>query len=141
MAPNDQAQKSLQIAEIARQTAGQEIPAGATFRAFHRFIAEVAGTQCEHSARNGHMITETAHKCGIVLAEAELDILDNLDVEVDFDAKLAAVAITVIPVERYLGVKASVRTAVARSATRPKRRPRRAHVAPGRPLAGVPAPR
>ena len=106
MSVNTPAQKSLQVEEIARQLTAGEIPTpaeNATFRSFHRFVANVAGRPCEHIARNGHMVAGTAHKCGIVMAEDELDTLPET---VDIEARLAAVAITVIPVSRYLGVKA-----------------------------------
>jgi len=73
---------------------------------FDRFIAMVADRPCEHAKRNGHITPEAAARCGNILALDELTELDNLDVEVDMDAKLAAVAITVVTRTRFKGLRA-----------------------------------
>src|SRR5579862_8404982 len=103
MAPNDQAQKNLQLAEITRQLAEVKITPDMTSVPFKRFVALVAGQLCEHSNKNGHMIPGAAAKCGLTMAQDELATIPEA---IDMDARLAAVAVSILPKERHLGVKA-----------------------------------
>ena len=57
---------------------------------------------CTHGTKNGHITLEAATGCALALAEAELMALPE---DIDQDAKLAAVAVTITTKPRYIGVK------------------------------------
>jgi hypothetical protein len=58
---------------------------------------------CTHGVRNGHITQDAAEGCALALAEQELM---GLPEEVDLEAKLAAVAVTITTKPRFVGVKA-----------------------------------
>jgi hypothetical protein len=58
---------------------------------------------CHHGSRNGHITLEAATGCALALATEELATLPQ---DVDMEARLAAVAITITTKPRFIGVKA-----------------------------------
>jgi hypothetical protein len=65
---------------------------------FNRYVAIVAGRECKHGAKNGHITTDNTARCGVDMAEAELA---TLPATVDMEAKLTAVAVTVVAKPRF----------------------------------------
>jgi hypothetical protein len=65
---------------------------------FSRYVAIVAGRECKHGAKNGHITADNAVRCGVDMAEAELA---TLPATVDMEAKLVAVAVTVVAKPRF----------------------------------------
>jgi len=94
MTANTPAQKSNQAAVMA--STGTKI--NDQVKSFDRYLAMVSGQLCEHGAKNGHITPEAAVRCGQAMAEAELATLPPT---VDMDARLAAVAITVVTQDRF----------------------------------------
>lgn len=68
--------------------------------AFDRYLAMVAGQVCTHP--NGHITTDAATRCGLAMAEMELA---SLPANVDMEAKLTAVAVTLVTQPRFQCVK------------------------------------
>lgn len=95
-----QSQKDRQADVIAR-TSRQ---VSDTVIAFDRYVPVVADKPC--TCENGHITVDNAAFCGQDAALAELAYLESLPVEIDDDAKLAAVAITVATRPRFMGRKA-----------------------------------
>jgi hypothetical protein len=94
MTANTPTQKSNQAAIMA--STGIKVTDQVT--SFDRFLAVVAGQPCQHSTRNGHITPEAATRCGLAMAEAELA---SLPAEIDLEAKLAAVAVTLVTQPRF----------------------------------------
>lgn len=77
-------------------------------KAFDRYLGMLPATQgkdgqpvlnlCPHAARNGHITPEAAIRCAQAMAEAELA---SQPANVDLEARLASVAITVVSQPRF----------------------------------------
>lgn len=95
-----QSQKDRQADVIARTSRD----VSDTVIAFDRYVPVVADKPC--TCENGHITVDNAAFCGQDAALAELAYLADLPVEIDDEAKLAAVAITVATRPRFMGRKA-----------------------------------